>query len=63
MSFRSLLVMFGSFLMHIFRHGVSFPIFGQYEEQSPQRLACEWGNDEWCTHVCDNGSHKPVMEQ
>ena len=28
MSFRSLLVMFGSFLVHILRHGVSFAIFG-----------------------------------
>jgi hypothetical protein len=28
MSFRSLLVMFGSFVMHFLRHGASFAIWG-----------------------------------
>src|SRR5262249_18997333 len=61
MSFRCLLVMFGSFPMHIFRHGVSFPRFGN-REIAPQRLACEWIDDEWCAYLCDEGSHKLVME-
>jgi hypothetical protein len=62
MSFRSLLVMFGSFLMHIFRHGVSFLFLGNRGTE-PQRLACEWIDDKRCAHLCDKGSHKPVMEQ
>jgi hypothetical protein len=34
MSFRSLLVMFGSLLMHFLRHGVSFAVLGTGEHSS-----------------------------